>query len=151
MQTIDQIEGNEQLIRLLCSPSFYDKEKNQINPDTFDLRKLPSGTPEEYVSLGRVKYFETPEKKANYINLGIKIHWPNGNTFSAYGEFNCEDAREVHEMIEISPLKSDNKSHVGLFYANPKGGYYKGPLPKTDPEILEVLMDLADLLKITII
>ena len=143
------IENSETLLRLLCSPLYFNEVLGIVNPDAFDLRTLPSGELEDFVSLGRKKYFDTEEKFNNYIQLGYQITWPAfnpPNQYTAYGEFNCGDAREVNQMVKIQLLK---KEHVGLYYVKQDGENYKGPLPKTDPEILDMLTDLADLLNVT--
>lgn len=149
---IPYIENSETLLRLLCSPQYYDETLDIVNPDAFDLRILPSGHPEDFVSLGRKIYLDTKEKLNDYIDLGHRIKWPSfnpPNQYTAFGEFNCEDAREVHPMVDIKTLKKGPSWHVGLYYAKSDGGHYTGPLPKTDPEILEMLSDLADLLVVT--
>lgn len=147
----EEIAGEEQLARLLCSPQYYDTERNIVNNDAFDLRILKSGVKEQFVSLGRLKFMPTEKDLDAYLTLGERIKWPDHdpkNVFSAYGEFNCGDAREVHDMVRIHPLKGDNKKHIGLFYAKHDGGYFEGPLPKTDTDVLEVLSDLADLVSV---
>ncbi|MBR5972921.1 MAG: hypothetical protein IK017_09775 [Paludibacteraceae bacterium] len=146
------IEGEETLARLLCSPLYFNEKSKKTNPDAFDLRILPSGSLEEYVSLARIQKFVSDEEFNEYLaTTGYKI-WDDkqndNNKYYGYGLFNCKEAREVHEMIEINPLTGKNKSHVGLFYKHSSGGYYCGPLPKTDPTILEVLSDMADLLDV---
>lgn len=149
---IPDIENSETLLRLLCSPQYYNEALNVVNPDAFDLRMLSSDRPEDYVSLGRKIYLDAEESIDDYIQFGYRIKWPvfnPPNQYTAYGEFNCEDAREVHQMVEIKTLKKGPAWHVGLYYAKPNGEYYAGPLPKTDPEILDVLSSLADLLTVT--
>lgn len=148
----EPIGNDESLVRLLCTPLYFNKELKTVNADAFDLRVLKSGDNEEYVSLARVKAFVSEEKFDEYLaTRGYRI-WDdnvtNENNYYGYGVFNCKDAKEVHSMIEINPLLCKDKSHVGLFYKHPLGGYYCGPLPKTNPEILEVLSDLADLIKV---
>lgn len=146
------IDNSETLLRLLCSPQYYNEALDIVNPDAFDLRVLPSGTLEDFVSLGRKKYLDTEEKFNNYIQFGYRIKWPAfnpPNQYIAYGEFNCKDAREVNEMVKIQSLDRGHEWHVGLYYVKKNGEYYKGPLPKIDPEILDVLTSLADLLNVT--
>lgn len=70
----NSIENSETLLRLLCSPQYYNEELNIVNPDAFDLRMLPSGKPESFVSLGRKKYLVTDEEFNKYIDLGRRIH-----------------------------------------------------------------------------
>lgn len=150
--TVPYIDNTETLLRLLCSPQFYNEVLDIVNPDAFDLRMLPSGQPEDYVSLGRKIYLDTEEEFNKYIQLGHRIKWPAfnpPNQYTAYGAFNYEDAREVHQMVEIKTLEKGPAWHVGLYYTKPNGEHYTGPLPKTDPEILEMLSDLADLLVVT--
>lgn len=76
------------------------------------------------------------------------VHTPQ-NVFTGYGMFSCGDARDVHDMIRIYPLKESKEFHIGLFYVKSDGSLYEGPLPKTDADVLEVLADLADLLEVT--
>lgn len=148
------VENNEILLRLLCSPQFYDEQQGIVNIDVFDLRMLGSNgdIPEEYVSLGRNKYLNSPEEFKKYLLLGNIIKWPPNepkNKFYGHGSFLCQDAREVHNMIEIHPLLKSKEYHIGLFYAKSENEYYRGPLPKdSNLEILEMLMDLADLLSV---
>ena len=149
----DSIKDDETLIRLLCSPLFYNKETNIVNIDAFDLRMFKSGKLEKYVSLARPSCFESEDALSKYLSEKGYVIWDDKkneeNFYSAYGLFNCKEAREVHEMIEINPLIGTDITHIGLFYKNSDGGYYCGPLPKTDnPDILEVLSDLADLLEV---
>lgn len=146
------VENSETLLRLLCSPLYYNETLNIVNPDAFDLRVLPSGAFENFVSLGRKKYFDTEEKFDRFIKKGNNIQWPSfnpPNIYTAYGEFNCEDAKNVHRMVKIKTLEKGPNWHVGLYYTKPNGDYYFGPLPKTEPEILDVLSTLADLLDVT--
>lgn len=58
----------------------------------------------------------------------------------------CQDALSVNEIIEIWPLVQSKEHHVGLFYARRSDEYYAGPLSKDDPEILEMLVYLSDLI-----
>lgn len=146
------IGNDETLVRLLCSPRYFNMEVNSVNIDAFDLRILKSGDLEEFVSLARIKAFSNDNELSKYLaTRGYKI-WDDKpkdeNNYYGYGIFNCKDAKEVHSMIEINPLIGNDKTHIGLFYRHPSGGYYCGPLPKTDIEILEVLSDLADLLRV---
>ena len=93
-----------------------------------------------------------PEEFKEYLSFGDKIKWPEHkpqNVFSAYGKFMCSDAIEVHDMVEIHPLVKSKLYHIGLFYNKMDGSYYKGPLPKTNPDVLEVLGDLASLLEVS--
>lgn len=148
----DPIEDKETLLRLLCSPQYFNEETNQVSLDAFDLRIFQNGDLEEFVSLARISSFSSQEEFDKYLSTrGYKI-WddkPNDeNSYYGYGTFNCKDAREVHAMIEINPLKGKDKTHIGLFYKHPSGGYYCGPLPKTDLEILDVLSELTDQLKV---
>lgn len=152
----DAIGEEETLIRLLCSPLYYDAVLGIVNIDAFDLRMLGSlrNIPEQFVSLGRKKFLDSEKKLSDYISLGKRIRWPVGeenNIFSAYGEFNCGKARKVSEMIEINPLKGDSAVHTGLFYLKSDGGYYEGSLPKTNPDVLEMLADLADMVSVTVL
>lgn len=145
------VSDKETLIRLLCSPQYYNEDMNIVNPDAFDLRILNSGDYECFVSLGRVNGFQSQDDVDWYLSsMGYKI-WDDKcdseNHYYGYGTFECGDAREVHNMIEIHPL-TGSKSHIGLFYRHPDGGFYSGPLPKSDPEILEMLSDLSDLLDV---
>lgn len=146
------IGDKEKLIRLLCSPRYFNETLHLVNIDAFDLRVLPSGALEEYVSLARISAFSSEGELVKYLSTqGYKM-WTDKpqdeNDYYGYGTFNSQDAREVHSMIEINPLTGKNKTHIGLFYKHPMGGYYRGPLPKSNPEILEVLSDLADLLEV---
>lgn len=151
-KTGNPIDDGENLVRLLCSPLYFNEVSNKVNPDAFDLRILPSGDLEEYVSLARIRNFLSDEKFNNYLSTKGYNIWDDKlndeNKYYGYGIFNCKDARDVHEMIEINPLIGRNKAHVGLFYKHSLGGYYCGPLPKTDLTILEVLSDMADLLDV---
>lgn len=152
--TADPIGNEETLLRLLCSPSYYNEEHNIVNADTFDLRVLKSGALEEYVSLARLSCFASQEEYKEYLSsFGYKMWDDRADVeehYYGYGIFNCADAREVHQMVEINPLSKGKKSHVGLFYKAPQGGYYCGPLPKDNVEVLEMLSDLADLLSVTV-
>lgn len=148
------VVGEERLVRLLCSPLYYDKETGIVNPDAFDLRMLGRNkdVPETYASLGRKLYLDTKEKFDEYVAYGYKIKWPEydpQNVYVGYGEFLCGKALQVHDMVKIYPLNGGVPYHIGLFYAKSDGTFYKGPLPKTDAEILEVLSDLSDLLDVT--
>ncbi|MCQ2082450.1 MAG: hypothetical protein MJZ11_12400 [Lachnospiraceae bacterium] len=141
--------SEESLIRLLCSPWYYDENKKCVNPDAFDLRVLQSGL-EEFVSLGRFTGFENETDIKEFLfGLGPKI-WKkdNSNSYWGYGTFKCGDALEVNDKIEIHPLQNSKSHHVGMFYKKSDNEYYRGPLPKDDIEILEMLSDLADLLEV---
>lgn len=144
---LDFVENQEDLIRLLCTPDYYNEEIGMVTPDAFDLRNLGKRGPESYVSLGRCKYLDTQEKLEKYLKLGDIIwrqHAKQKNTYYGYGIFCCQDAREVHDMVEINPVEEGGPEHIGLFYKKPEGGYYSGPLPKTE-EVIEMLGDLASI------
>ena len=153
MRTSDEIDYNgekvlddETLIRLLCSPLFYNEQTHQVNLDAFDLRMLGK-RPETYVSLGRKKEFDTETQFNTFLQKGFLIWNPKKkDKYYGYGEFLCTDALSVSKRIEINPLKGNDKSHIGMFYAKDENNYYSGPLPKNDPEILEMLSDLAAIL-----
>ena len=153
LEETHSVSDDETLIRLLCSPQYYDEEQGIVNPDAFDLRMLGKNKdkPEPFVSLGRKVFLATKEQMDDYLSFGNRIKWPEhspSNSFIGYGEFLCGDAREVHDMVRIYPLKKGHSYHIGLFYAKSDGTFYMGPLPKTDTEILEVLADLAELLEV---
>ena len=148
------VEDDERLVRLLCSPLYYDRQTGMVSPDAFDLRILGKNKdkPESYVSLGRMLYLDSKEKFDGYVANGNKIKWPAHNpknVFAGYGMFLCGDARDVHEMVRVHPLKGSKEFHIGLFYVKADGTLYEGPLPKTDADVLEMLADLADLLEVT--
>lgn len=145
------IDDNELLLRLLCSPQYYDEETGIVNVDAFDLRKLSKGGLEDYVSVNIKQKLVEENKFEDFCKKGFKLNWPEHdpqNVYYGVGEFLCKKAREVHSMVEINPLKGPDKSHVGLFYKKSDVEYYKGPLPKDNPEILELLNDLALLVHI---
>lgn len=153
MRTSDEIDYNEgkvtdeeTLIRLLCSPLFYNEQTHQVNIDAFDLRMLGKH-PETYVSLGRKKELGTEAQFNKFLQKGYQIwNTKKKDKYYGYGEFACAEALSISPKIEINPLKGNDKSHIGMFYAKDENNYYSGPLPKSDPEILEMLADLAAML-----
>ncbi|MBO4772721.1 MAG: hypothetical protein J5595_09295 [Bacteroidales bacterium] len=153
MRTSDEIDYNEgkvsdeeTLIRLLCSPLFYNEQTHQVNLDAFDLRMLGK-RPETYVSLGRKKFLDTEAQFNTFLQKGFQIWNPKKkDKYYGYGEFMCAEALSISPKIEINPLKGNDQSHIGMFYAKDENQYYSGPLPKHDPEILEMLSDLAAML-----
>lgn len=142
----DKIGSEETLIRLLCSPLFYNEQTKQVNIDAFDLRMLGK-RPETYVSLGRKSELLDEDKYKQFLEKGFRI-WNAKKTdkYYGYGEFQCSQALSISDAIEINPLKGDDKAHVGMFYAKNDKEYFAGPLPKNNPEILEMLYDLAQML-----
>ncbi len=142
----DKIGSEETLIRLLCSPLFYNEQTKQVNIDAFDLRMLGK-RPETYVSLGRKSELLDEDKYKQFIEKGFRI-WNSKKTdkYYGYGEFQSSQALSISDAIEINPLKGDDKAHVGMFYAKNDKEYFAGPLPKNNPEILEMLYDLAQML-----
>lgn len=142
----DKIGSEETLIRLLCSPLFYNEQTKQVNIDAFDLRMLGK-RPETYVSLGRKSKFIDEDQYKQFLEKGFRI-WNAKKTdkYYGYGEFQCSQALTISNAIEIHPLKGDDKAHVGMFYAKNDSEYFAGPLPKNNPEILEMLYDLAQML-----
>ena len=147
------IEGKEELIRLLCSPLYYDEETQQVNVDAFDLRifrKKGVLVPESYVSLGRMRMMADEKALNDYLQLGYII-WKDkhkvNDYYSAYGIFVCQCALQISNMIKIHPLKNSKLNHIGLFYVKSDNEYYKGPLPKNDVGVLEALTGLASLLE----
>lgn len=150
----DPIADEEKLTRLLCSPLYYNKELGIVNIDTFDLRMVGKNkdVPETYVSLGRCGFINTPELIENYIQFASNhIKWPQSNPknkFTAFANFLCQKAKEINDIIEIHPLVGNDPKHIGLFYRKKDSTYYEGPLPKTDPEILEILMDLTSIVEV---
>ena len=154
--TAGSINDDEKLIRLLCSPLQYDKTTHQVSVDAFDLRLLGKNgdNPEPYTSLIRCKCFSKEEDLVKYLYLGYRI-WDDKpsetNTYYGYATFLCADARAVSPIIEIWPLKGDKPVHIGMFFVQDEYRYYKGPLPKSDPVILEMLGDLSELIADSII
>jgi len=142
----DKIDIEETLIRLLCSPLYYNEQTKQVNIDAFDLRMLGK-YPETYVSLGRESKLEFKDQFKHFLEKGYQI-WnaKKKNKYFGYGEFECSQAVSISSKIEINPLKGNDKAHVGMFYAKNDSEYYAGPLPKNNPEILEMLYDLAQML-----
>ena len=142
----DKIGSEETLIRLLCSPLYYNEQTKQVNIDAFDLRMLGK-RPETYVSLGRKSKLATEDQHKQFLEKGFRI-WNAKKTdkYYGYGEFQCSQALTISNAIEINPLKGDDKAHVGMFYAKNDKEYFAGPLPKNNPEILEMLYDLAQML-----
>lgn len=149
--TGEGVLGSELLVRLLCSPLYYNTTTNQVNPDVFDLRMLgpKRDNKETYVSLIRKEKCIDEAEFYSVLEVGYDIwdkkSWEN-NSYYGYGTFVCQDALSVKDIIEIWPLVRSKEHHVGLFYAKSNDEYYEGPLPKDDPEILEMLVDLSDLI-----
>lgn len=148
------VEGEEVLIRLLCSPLQYDKETQQVSIDAFDLRMMgpKHDNPEHFASLGRNSAFPDEEEFQEYLQKGYSIwddkDWEE-NEYYGHGAFLCKDALATSNMVEIHPLKGATQ-HLGMFYAKSEDEYYKGPLPKGQLEIFEMLSDLAGLISGTV-
>ena len=149
------VGGTVSLIRLLCTPLYYNETTRQVNPDAFDLRLMGKNhdQKEPYVSLIRRDMFDDEEGFLSALQVGYAI-WDNKpwetNKYYGYGTFVCQEALAVNDMIEVWPLLQSKEHHVGMFYAKSDDEYYSGPLPKDNPEILEMLSDLADLISGTI-
>lgn len=152
----EPIGGDEKMLRLLCSPLQYDETTGLVSVDAFDLRLLGRNkdNPEHFASLGRCCCLASEEKFYNYLKLGYKV-WDDksweSNRYYGYGTFLCADALAVSPIIEIWPLHGDKPEHIGLFYAQDENHYYHGPLPKSEPAILEMLSDLSELIADTIV
>ena len=150
------VEGDEVLYRLLCSPLQYDKETQQVSIDAFDLRMLGKNrdNPEHFASLGRGSSFAAEDEFIEFLQKGYSIwddkEWEE-NKYYGHGSFCCKDALATNEMVEIHPLKGGVAQHIGLFYAKNENEYYKGPLPKEDIEVFEMLSDLAGLISDTVV
>lgn len=153
--TGESVAESELLVRLLCSPLYYNEATNQVNPDAFDLRLLgpQRDKKEQYVSLIRREKCIDEDDFCSALEVGYDIWdkktWED-NSYYGYGTFVCKDALSVNDIIEIWPLAKSKEHHVGMFYAKSSDEYYEGPLPKDDPEILEMLVDLSDLIADTI-
>ena len=151
----ERIADDEVLLRLLCSPLYYDETTGQVNVDAFDLRMMgrTQDQPEHFASVGRDSKFKDDEERQHYIQLGYSIwndkDWES-NTYYGYGTFVAGEARAINNRIELWPLQNSAPYHIGLFYAASCDEYFKGPLPKEDPEILAMLSDLAELIEKTI-
>lgn len=149
------IEDSEHLLRLLCSPLYYDETTGQVNVDAFDLRMMGrlQDQPEHFASIGRDDLFNDDNERQNYLQFGYAV-WDdkgwNPNYYYGYGTFKAGDARRVSNRIEFWPLKRSATYHIGLFYAKSEEEYFKGPLPKDEPEILIMLSELAALIEKTI-
>lgn len=149
-----KIKDEEDLLRLLCSPLFYDEETKQVNVDAFDLRMIKTKDgelfPESYVSLGRVVKMLKKKDFLKFLKRGYKI-WddkPNGTEhYSAYGFFKHQRALQISKSIEVYPLKDGPSYHIGMFYSKSENDYYEGPLPKDKEGVLDMLMGLASLLE----
>lgn len=144
------IVDNEVLIRLLCSPLYYDETTGQINVDAFDLRMLGrlQNQPEHYASIGRDMKFANDDERQRFLQGGYAIwddkDW-NPNSYFGHCIIHAGEARAVSDRIEFWPLKGGADYHIGLFYAKSFAQYFKGPLPKEKPEILAMLAELAEL------
>jgi hypothetical protein len=152
----EPIKKGDLLIRLLCSPLYYDKITHIVSAEAFNLRMMGKDktVKEQYASLGHKENLEKEGKCEGFLQIGYHVcddkEWEE-NEYSAFGIFRCEDACKVNpNCVEIHPLLGDNKGHVGLFYAKDENEYYKGPLPTNDVEILEMLNDLSALIADTI-
>jgi len=149
------VEDSEHLLRMLCSPLYYDEATGQVNLDAFDLRMMGrlQDQPERFASVGRDGQFHDDNERQHYLQFGYTVwddkDW-NPNHYYGYGTFKAGDARAVSNRIEFWPLKGSAAYHVGLFYAKSEDEYFKGPLPKEDPEILLMLSGLASLIEDTI-
>lgn len=149
------VDGDEILIRMLCSPLQYDKETQQVSIDAFDLRMMGPAhdNPEHYASLGRRSTIGDENKLQEYLQKGYSIwddkDWEE-NDYYGYGTFLCKDAHDTSTMIEIHPLKGAAQ-HIGMFYAKDDNEYYKGPLPKDQLDVFEMLSDLAELISDTMV
>lgn len=75
----DKIGSEETLIRLLCSPLYYNEQTKQVNIDAFDLRMIGK-RPESYVSLGRKSKFIDEDKKKNFLKRGSVFGTPRRQT-----------------------------------------------------------------------
>ncbi len=148
----NSIPDSELLVRLLCTPLYYNKETQQVNPDAFDLRLLGADKSkgEEYVSLISKINCDDSTFESELLQLGYKI-WDSksneSNRYCGYGSFLCGIARGISDKIEIMPLNGPNERHRGLFYVKNDDEYYKGPLPKDDPKIVNMLSLLAEMLE----
>lgn len=149
------VEGDETLIRLLCSPLQYDKETRQVSIDAFDLRMMGKDhdNPEHFASLGRTSAIDGEDEMEEYLQKGYFIwndkEWEE-NEYYGHGFFCCKDAVATSDMVEIHPLKGAAQ-HIGMFYAKNEDEYYKGPLPKENLEVFEMLSDLAGLINDTVV
>jgi len=151
------VMGGDLLIRLLCSPLYYDKETHIVSAEAFNLRMMGKDKTdkEQFASLGHKGNLDAEGKYNDYLQLGYRI-WDDKawepNEYAGYGTFKCEDVRNVNpERVEIHPVVGGNKGHVGLFYAKDENEYFKGPLPIEEPDILEMLNDLSALISDTIV
>lgn len=149
------LDGDEILIRLLCSPLQYDKATRQVSIDAFDLRMMGKNhdNPEHFASLGRRSAIGDEDEFLEYLQKGYSIwndkDWEE-NEYFGHGSFLCKDALATSDMVEIHPLKGVAQ-HVGMFYAKDEDEFYKGPLPKDNLEVFEMLSDLAGLISDTVI
>ena len=149
------VAGDETLIRLLCSPLQYDKETRQVSIDAFDLRMMGKNhdNPEHFASLGRTSSIDGEDEMEEYLQKGYSIwndkEWEE-NEYYGHGSFCCKDAVATSDMVEIHPLKGVAQ-HIGMFYAKNEDEYYKGPLPKENLEVFEMLSDLAGLISDTVV
>ena len=148
----EPIGGEELMIRLLCSPLYYDKATHIVSAEAFNLRMMgkEANTPEPYASLGRKKVLEAEGTLDGYLQVGYKVWndkaWET-NEYAGYGTFLCADALKVNpKRIEINPLCGGQKGHVGMFFVKSDTEYFKGPLPMEDAEIAEMLGDLSALI-----
>lgn len=146
----------EMMIRLLCSPLYYDKTTRIVSAEAFNLRMMgrKKTEPEQFASLGHKEQLEAAGKLEDYYQLGYKVwddkSWED-NEYAGYGTFRCGDACRVNpQRIEIHPLIGDNKGHIGLFYVKSDEEYFRGPLPMDDDEIVEMLSDLSNMIADTI-
>lgn len=148
----DHITDDEVIIRLLCSPLYYDETTGQVNIDAFDLRMMGrlQDQPEHFASIGRENKFQDDDEKQRYLQFGYAVwddkEW-NHNRYYGYGTLLASQARAVSRKIELWPLVGSPAYHAGIFYADSDDDYFKGPLPKNDPEILEMLSGLAALIE----
>lgn len=140
------------LIRLLCSPLYYDKETNIVSAEAFNLRMMgkKKAQEEQFASLGHKEFLIADNMYDDFIQLGYHV-WDDkegeDNEYVAYGTLLCQDAIKVKpDCIEIHHLAKGKKGHVGLFYAKNEDEYYKGPLPTNQVEVLEMLNDLSNLI-----
>ena len=142
------VTNDEVLIRLLCSPLYYDEVTGQVSIDAFDLRMMgqKGNQPEHFASIGRDSNFVDNTERLHYLQAGYSVwdgkEWnPNSYLFFA------GQVKAISKRIELWPLKQSAAYHIGLFYAASEDTFFKEPLPKDNPEILLMLSELAELIE----
>lgn len=131
------VDHTEEIVRIIHSPSMV--ENGTVSMGAFQLTTFADGTPEEYLSVWRIKYRIPTRKNAKRIRARKE-----GDSLFGYASLMVSDVNGISNFsCKARVLRNDpnpTQYHVGIYYSlngNPVSGECY------DPDFMLLTLELA--------